>query len=143
MILPDVNVLVFAFKRESQRHDAYAAWLRQVLAGPEEIALVDAVLAGFVRIVTNSRMYAEPAPTDLALAFVQRLRTARASRWLDPGDAVWDRLGSLVAVDGHLRGNRVPDAFLAATALTHGARLATDDRGFGRYDGLRFFHPLG
>lgn len=55
MILPDVNVLVYAFHRDSPRHEAYAAWLAGALGSGEELALTDVVLTGFVRVVTNSR----------------------------------------------------------------------------------------
>lgn len=142
MILPDVNVLVFAYRREAPRHDQYAAWLATVVAGGEELALTDLVLSGFVRIVTNARIFADPAPTSSALAFVDRLIDGRRSRWLPAGGEVWARLRELVAGDPHIHGSRMPDALLAATAMTHHARLATDDRGFARYPGLRHFDPL-
>ena len=54
---------------------------------------------------------------------------------------MWTKLGSLVAEDHRLTGRLVPDAYLAAVALTHNARIATRDRGFGRFPGLRFFDP--
>lgn len=141
MILPDVNVLVYAFRREAERHDAYAAWLAAMVAGGEEIALHDAALTGFVRIVTNPRIVPTPAPTRLALEFVARLRTARRSRWLPAGSACWTRLGELADRDRGITGNLVPDAHLAAVALAHGCRLATADRGFARFPGLDWFDP--
>ncbi len=141
MILPDVNVLVYAFRQESVRHTAYADWLAGLVAGEDELALNDQVLGGFVRIVTNRRIYADPAPTATALAFVDALRAARRARWLPAGGAAWDRLGSLVAADRQIAGNLVPDAVLAAVALAHGCRMATADRGFARFPALRFFDP--
>lgn len=142
MILPDINVLVYAYRAESERHEAYAEWLGRVVAGQEELALVDTVLTGFARIVTNPRIYADPAPTSAALTFVERLIAGPRSTWLPEGGATWARLRALVEGDAILKGDRVPDAYLAAVALTHGIRLATADRGFARYPGLRSFHPL-
>lgn len=138
MILPDVNVLVYAFRREASGHERYAAWLAAVVGGDDELALHDSSLSGFVRIVTNPRVVATPAPTQVALDFVARLRTARRSRWLGAGDLSWARLARLVQAD---RGNLVPDAHLAALAIAHGCRVATADRGFARFPGLDWFDP--
>lgn len=141
MILTDVNVLVYAFRREAEQHDAYAAWLGRVVEGADELALHDGVLAGFVRIVTNARFMPDPAPTSTALEFVTRLRGAARARWVPTGHQTWQALGRLVDQDADIRGNLVPDAHLAATAVAHGCRLATADRGFSRYPGLRWFDP--
>ena len=141
MILPDVNLLVYAFRKESAQHAAYADWLGRVVAGDDELALNDQVLGGFLHIVTNRRIYPDPAPASIALAFVDALRAARRARWLAAGNAAWDKFGSFAQADRQITGNLVPDALLAATAVAHGCRLATADRGFARYPGLRFFDP--
>lgn len=142
MILPDVNVLVYAFRREAEEHEAYAAWLRDVVGGTEELALHDPVLTGFVRIVTHPRIMSEPAPTPVALGFVAALCGAARARWIPAGQPSWEVLTRLVDGDPGIRANLVPDAHLAAVALAHGCRLATADRGFARFPGLRWFDPI-
>jgi uncharacterized protein len=92
--------------------------------------------------VTNPRILAEPAPTSEALAFVDRLRDARRGRPVSATPATWDLFAEHVAKDRGIRGNLVPDAYLAALAITHGCRLATADRGFARFPGLEFFDPI-
>ena len=141
MILPDVNVLVYAFRREAVDHDRYAAWLARLVAGEDELALHDLPLAGFARVVTNPRIMATPAPFTLALEFVHRLIGAPRARWVPAGPLVWTRLSAMAAIDRGLGGNLVPDAHLAAVALTHGCRLATTDRDFARFPGLDWFDP--
>ncbi len=141
MILPDVNVLVYAFRREAAGHQRYAECLAGAVAGEEELALHDTPLAGFVRIVTNPRIVAKPAPPATSLDSVARLRGARRARWLPAGNAAWGRVGGLVAADRGVAGNLVPDAHLAALALAHGCRLATADRGVARFPGLDWFDP--
>lgn len=141
MILPDVDVLVYAFRREAEQHEVYARWLSRLVDGADELALHDPVLAGFVRIVTNPRFLTDPAPVELALEFVTRLRQGTRARWIPPGHQSWETLTRLAEGDRGIRGNLVPDAHLAAVALTHNARLATADRGFGRFPGLRWFDP--
>ncbi|CAN5186947.1 type II toxin-antitoxin system VapC family toxin [soil metagenome] len=141
MILPDVNVLVYAFRREAQHHERYAGWLSEVVAGAEELALHELCLTGFLRIVTNPRIMAVPAPPEHAVDFADRLVAARRGRWLAAPSRTWEQLAGLVRTDRGLRGNLLPDAHLAALALTHGARLATADRGFARFPGLTWFDP--
>lgn len=143
MILPDVNVLVCAYRRESDDHEAYAAWLTRLVAGRDELALVDHCLAGFLRIVTNPRIFADPAPAADALAFVDRVRGARRGRLVASTPATWSAFATLVKADRGLKGNLVPDAYLAALAISHGCRLATADCGFARYAGLDLVDPHG
>jgi uncharacterized protein len=143
VILPDVNVLVYAYRREAQDHATYASWLTAVVAGQDELALADHCLAGFLRIVTNPRTLADPAPTSAALRFVERLRAAPRGRPLAATPATWEVLGAHVRQDRGIRGNLVPDAYLAALAVSHGCRLASADRGFARFPGLDFFDPAG
>lgn len=142
MILPDVNVLVYAFRREATNHERYAQWLAEVVAGGDELALHDLSLVGLVRIVTNRRIVAAPAPLGAALDFVARLRAGRRVRWLPSAAATWEKMEDLGAADQGLVGDLVPDAYLAALALTHGCRLATADRGFARFPGLDWFDPV-
>jgi toxin-antitoxin system PIN domain toxin len=142
VILPDVNVLVYAYRREAVEHDAYAAWLSDVVAGGDELALVDHCLTGVVRIVTNRRIVAKPAPTPHALAFVERLRAAPRARAVTATTATWSVLSELATEDAGVRGNLVPDAYLAALTISHGCRLATRDRGFARFPGLDHFDPV-
>jgi hypothetical protein len=143
VILPDVNVLVYAFRREAQHHERYAAWLTRMVAGAEELALHDIVLAGVARLVTNPRIFADPAPMDVTLEFLARIRSARRARWLSAGDTVWTELDTLARQDRGLRGNLVPDALLAALARAHNCQIATTDRGFARFPGVRSFDPAG
>ena len=142
MILPDVNVLVYAYRVEAERHDDYARWLGDVVRGSEELALVDTALTGFLRIVTSGRIFANPAPTSAAMEFVDRLRWSARGRLLAPTHAAWDTIGSMARTDHQVRGNLVPDAHLAAMAITYHARLATSDRGFARFAGLEWFDPV-
>ncbi|MFT4229805.1 MAG: PIN domain-containing protein [Microbacterium sp.] len=140
MIVPDVNVLVYAFRADAPEHDAYAAWLNATVAR-EALGVSDVILNGFLRIVTHPRITTAPAPIGIALEFTRRLLDAPRTRWLTAGDAAWERLESLAADDAGVRGNLVPDAYIAALCLANGSQLATRDRGFARFPGLRAFDP--
>ena len=141
MILPDVNTLVYSFHRDAGVNDSYAEWLNSALSGSEPVLLADVVLTGFLRVVTNRRIFTDPAPVIDALAFVEALRGSRASLALPPTDAAWRQLARFVENDSYLVGNLIPDAWIAALAVTAGARVATADAGFARFPGLAWFDP--
>ncbi|WP_017203775.1 TA system VapC family ribonuclease toxin [Microbacterium algeriense] len=140
MIVPDVNILVYAFRADSAEHPTYGPWLNEALAH-ESIGVSDTILSGFVRIVTHPRITTAPAPIDAAMAFTRSLLAAPRTQWLTTGPPAWDRFDALAASDRGIRGNLVPDAYIAAVTLANGARLATRDRGFARFPDLRWFDP--
>jgi len=140
MILLDVNVLVYAARREFGRHDLARAWLTAALVGREPVAVTDDVLAAAVRLLSNHRVLATPLTGEQALEFADAVRAAPAAVAPVPSAGRWSLFEHLVH-DLDLRGNDVPDALLAATALDLGARLATFDRGFRRFAGLAVLLP--
>lgn len=140
MILLDVNVLVDR-ARDAVRHRESAAWLSQTLSGSRPVGLADVVLTGCARILTHPRVFADPATPAAAGAYLTAVRSAPASVPLAATPATWRRLEDLLQADAGLRGNLVPDAWLAALARSHGASLATRDRGFGRFPGLSLISP--
>ncbi len=141
MLLADVNVFIHARRRESERHEEHKEWLEGVLDGPEPFGVSELVLSAFVRIVTNHRVYREPTRPAAALEFCDTVLSARATVVVRPGPRHWAIFSDLVrTVDA--RANAVPDAYLAALAIEHGATWVTHDRGFARFDGLRVRRPL-
>lgn len=140
-ILADVNVLVYAFDMSAKHHGICSEWFGATLGGGDQFALVDTVLAGFVRIVTHPKIFEDPAPTADAIAFVDAVIDAPASGWVSSTRAVWRRFSAIAASDSAVHGVMAPDAYLAAVALTHGARFATADRGFARFEGVKWFDP--
>jgi toxin-antitoxin system PIN domain toxin len=141
VILCDVNVLVYAFDETSPHHDRYASWLGDVVSGEQTYGASDVVLSAFLRIVTNPRIFNQPASMDNALAFTERIRDDPACHQVQPGPRHWGIFTRLCRKNG-VRGNRVPDAYLVALAIESGAELASADRGFARFPGLRWRHPL-
>lgn len=142
MILPDVNLLVYAHRTDPPMHAAASAWLDAALVGPEPLGLSDEVLASFLRIVTNRRIYrVDPTPTDVALAAVAAWRAAPSAVNVRAGARHWDIFTRLCQGLG-ATGNDVPDAYLAALAIELDAELQTADVGFSRFPGLRWRNPL-
>jgi uncharacterized protein len=140
VILPDVNVLVHAYRESAEEHTRYATWLNEILQS-DELLLPDAVVVGFVRVVTSAALARPSVSAVEAYTFVDALRRAAWVRTSLGSRIVLDRLRDLCENDPGIRGNLVTDAYLAATAIAHDARLATRDRGFARFPGLRWFDP--
>jgi toxin-antitoxin system PIN domain toxin len=141
VIVCDVNVLVYAFRTDAPDHERYASWLNAQLDTPSAYGVSSTVLAGFVRVTTHPRVFTEPTPTDVALDFCRALMGHPNAVALIPGERHWSIFDSLCREAG-ARGNLVPDAFLAALAVEHGAELVTTDRDFARFSALRWRHPL-
>lgn len=142
MLFLDVNVLVLAHRPDTATEGpAVSQWLEGSLQGTVAVGVTDAVLASAVRVLTNPRIYDVATPPASAAEFAQTIRGAGPTVVLRPGERAWEIFVDLVS--GHrLRGNDVPDAYLAAAALERGATMVTMDRGFARFPGLRVLNPL-
>jgi toxin-antitoxin system PIN domain toxin len=141
MLLPDVNVLIYAHREELDEHTLYARWLTQLATASEPFGLSPLVLSGFLRIVTNARVFSEPTPIALALEFCESLRALPNAVEVLPGPdhwAIFVRLCRASAAQAKL----VPDAYLAALAIESGCELASTDGDFARFADLRWNHPL-
>jgi toxin-antitoxin system PIN domain toxin len=142
VILCDVNILVFALRADSERHDEYADWLNaRTVDSDEAFAVSDHVLSSVLRIVTNRRAFERPSTLDMALGFVEELRDLPNAVLVQPGPRHWGIFTGLCRKT-NATGNLVPDAYFAALAIEHGCEWVTADRGFARFPGLRWRHPL-
>lgn len=141
MQLLDVNVLVYAFRRESPEHEAYLTFVDSLVNGPQAFAVSDVVLSGFVRIVTHPRIFDHPDPIAAALEFVDAVRSASPCVVVAPGERHWS-ISRDLCITARVKGNLVPDAYLAAIAIEHGCELITTDQDFARFPKLRWRHPI-
>lgn len=108
MLCVDVNVLVYAHRRDVSGHSEYRALLERLANGDEPVGIPDLTLGGFVRIVTNRRIFTEPTDTDEAWAAVDALLSAPAVMRLSPGQRHWSLFRQLAAeIDA--RGNDISD----------------------------------
>jgi len=142
MLLPDVNVLVYAHREDSTaEHSSYAAWLTQMATGHEPFALSVLALSGLVRIVTNPRIFSRASTLDEVFAFVAELVARPTARVIGPGPKHLEIFEDLCRNAG-ATGKLTADAQHAAVAIEHGCTLVTTDSDFDRFAGLRWRHPL-
>jgi uncharacterized protein len=141
MILPDVNLLIYAMNADAPRHGLARRWLESVLSGPDPVGFAWTVILAFLRLTTRPGLFAKPLSTVEALDL--------AAAWLEQPSAVIvhpgpDHLGilrRLLSASG-TGGNLTSDAHLAALAMEHGAVLCSCDADFARFGGLQWRDPL-
>jgi toxin-antitoxin system PIN domain toxin len=130
MILPDVNILIYAFRRDNDHHAVCRPWLDAVIAGDARFGISRLAASAVVRITTDHRIYAEPS----------WLEETFHCQLVEPGERHWGIFKRLCLESG-ARGRRVTDAWFAALAIEWGCEWVTMDRDYARFPGLRWAVP--
>lgn len=140
MILPDVNVLVHAFRSDSADHDLCRAWLSGILNGNSRYGISPQVLSGVIRVTTHPRIFVQPSPLTEAIAFCDTLIAPAHCVLVQPTAQHWEIFTRLCqACDA--RGNLVSDAWYAALAIESGCEWITLDRDYARFADLKWRTP--
>jgi len=140
VIVPDVNVLIAAFRSDHEDHGVCRPWLQRALKSDHAYGISELALSAFVRIVTNPRAIRDANSLDEALRFAEAcLRPSQAVR-LSPGPRHWD-IFSRLCRDSHVRGDVITGAYFAALAIEHGCEWITLDGDFARFPGLKWRRP--
>ena len=121
MILPDVNVLVYAHREDAVDHARYRQWLEETIQSGQPYAISDHVLSGFLRVVTHPRVFTTPSPIRLALDFARQVREQANCQVIAPGSRHWQIFTGLCQSIS-ATGNLVPDVWFAALAIESGCR---------------------
>ena len=140
MILPDVNVLIYAFRPEVPEHPRCRQWLQDVVDGDARFGISPFALAAVVRVTTNRRAYPTPSSLDDAFGFSDYLLGQPHCQIVEPGERHWDIFRRL-CIETETRGPIVTDAWYAALAIESGCEWITLDRDFARFPGLRWRLP--
>jgi len=138
--MPDVNILVYAHREETPSHKRFASWLVDLATGPEPFALSELVLHGFIRVVTNPRIFDPPSTTKQDFQFLDALLARPTCSRTRPGHYHWQIFRQLCDGAG-ARGKIVADAAHAALAIENGCEWVTADTDFARFaPPLRWVH---
>ena len=139
----DVNVLLYASDQESPFHDAAVAFLRARAEDPDIFCLTWPVIMGYLRLVTNPRLFARPLAPRAAVDNIAGLLGLPRCRVVSEPEHFLDVYRD-IAVEITARGNLVPDAHVAALAKAHGIRtIYSHDRDFRKFPFLRVVDPVG
>ena len=140
MILPDVNVLIFAFRSDVPQHAVCRRWLLEVIGSSAAFGISPLALAAVVRITTNHRIFRMVSTLDEAFAFCENLLGQPHCRVIEPGERHFDIFRRL-CIETQTVGSRVTDAWFAALAIEWGCDWITLDRDFARFPKLKWSLP--
>lgn len=140
MILPDVNVLIYAFRPETPHHPQCLRWLQAVVDGSARFGISTLSLGAVVRVTTNWRTWHPPSSSNDVFKFCDYLLGQPHCQIVEPRERHWNIFQRL-CVENETRGPRVTDAWYAALAIEWGCEWITLDRDFARFPGLRWRPP--
>ena len=140
MILPDVNVLVYAFRKDVPQHSLCRQWLNKVIKGDERFGISPLALTAVVRVTTNPKLQPAGASHDDAFGFCDDILGQPHCQTVVPGERHWEIFKRL-CVEANIRGPLVTDAWYAALAIEWGCEWITMDRDYARFPGLKWSTP--
>lgn len=141
MIIPDMDVLVYAISGRDRRNARARVWLEDLLNGEETVGWVWPVVWGFVQVSTNPRVTVPALSGDVARMVVTGWLARPNSRILDPGPGHMERVFELLSGTGS-PGGRVREAQVAALAIEYGAEVHSADGEWAKFEGVRWRNPL-
>ena len=141
MIVPDANLLLFAYDAASPHHERAKSWWEECVSGPEPVGLIAVVLFAFIRVGTSPRVFEEPFSIAEASRHVQAWLAAPTTELLSVARADVDQALAWLTEAGS-GGNLTTDAQIAAVARRCRAQVHTADTDFARFPGVRWKNPL-
>jgi uncharacterized protein len=141
MIVPDLNLLVYAYNADAPEHSRARTWWETCLSDIRPVGLAWSVIVGYLRLMTSRKLQLEPCTVPEAMGYLRSWLERPQVEILTPGPRHLDLLDSLMR-DARGSGDLAVDAHLAALAIEHGAELHSNDADFSRFPGLRWINPL-
>jgi toxin-antitoxin system PIN domain toxin len=141
MIIPDINLLLYAHIDSFEQHGSARHWWEALLGGDAEVGVPAPAVFGFVRIATNPRVFDPPMSVEVALRHVELWMQQPIVRCPVPGPRHMQIAFRLLRQLG-TAANLTTDAQLAAFAIESQGELHSSDTDFGRFPGLRWRNPL-
>ncbi len=141
MIIPDVNLLLYANIASFPEHVAARRWWEGLLNGDREVGMASVAIFGFLRIASNPRVFERPLAVDAALGRVEAWLEQGNARLLTPGPRHLEIAFRILRETG-AAANLTTDVQLAALAIEFQGEVHSNDQDFGRFQGLRWVNPL-
>ena len=141
MILPDLNLLVYAYNSDAPAHRRAKAWWESCLSETRPVGLSWVVILGYLRLMTSRRVLVDPFTPQEAIGHIRSWLERPHVQILQPGPRHLDLLDSLMQ-EAQASGDLTTDVHLAALGIEHQAEVHTNDSDFSRCSGLRWMNPL-
>ena len=142
MIVPDINLLVYAYNSGGPFHEEAKEWWEACLSRPGVVGLPWAVILGFVRIMSSNAVFVNPMEPFEAIAHVRTWLDCPQTQIIVPGPRHLEILAEIMSA-ARAPGRLTTDAHLAALAIETQSELHSNDVDFARFPGLRWRNPLG
>jgi toxin-antitoxin system PIN domain toxin len=140
VVLFDVNILVYAHREDTSNHTLCFDLVNRVVNGAYPFGFSDFIASGFLRIITHPQIFNPPTPIRNALSFVSEIRNSPNAVHIQPKKSHWD-IFVMLCKETEVKGNLIPDAYLAALAIESGCLFITTDRDYSRFSDLDWKHP--
>jgi hypothetical protein len=141
VIVPDVNLLLYAHMTGFAEHVRARRWWEQLMNGEKEVGLGAPALFGFVRLATSPQVFDRPFEVIEALARVDVWLSRPQVSFALPGPRHLEIAFGLLRELG-AAANLTTDVQLAALAIEYQGELHSNDADFGRFPRLRWVNPL-
>ena len=141
MISLDVNVLVYAFRQDSVKHEECRDWLSKQIRNRNGLVLIDIVLVGFLRICTHSKIFREPSSISEATNFLTVMISNPNVTLTSSTPETWHTF-SRILEKTNVQGNKISDAWLAAIAMERNATWISTDSDFNLFPNLKLLNPF-
>jgi toxin-antitoxin system PIN domain toxin len=141
VIVPDINLLVFAYNSNAPDHEQARTWWEASLSAPRPVGLAWVVMLGYLRLITSRSVLIDPFLPAEAIGHIRAWLARPQVQVLGPGPRHLDLIEGLMDA-AHASGQMATDVHLAALAIEHQAELFSNDSDFSRFPGLRWTDPL-
>jgi hypothetical protein len=141
MIIPDINLLVYAYNDQAPLHCEARVWWEECMNGKTPIGLPWVVASGFLRLTTHPKILQQPLPVRTAADHVRAWLDQPPVRILQPGARFAELFFAFLEELGS-GGNLTTDAQIAALTVENQAVLHSNDADYFRFSGLRWTNPL-
>jgi len=141
VIVPDANLLIYAYDSTAPAHRRARAWWESALSGQEPVGIPWIVVLAFVRLMTHPTLSDNPMTAAQARERVEEWLRCDHVRLLSPEPTTLNRFFDLLLAVG-TAGNLCTDALIAALAEEHGGTVYSNDADFARFPGIARQNPL-
>jgi uncharacterized protein len=141
LILPDVNILLYAFRPDLPEYSRYKTWLEHIVSSEPAYGMSPQALASVIRIATRPGVFALPSGLASAIDFASALLSHPHCQIIEPGPSHWNIFMDLCRT-ANAKGNLVQNAWFAALAIESGCEWITNDRDYARFAGLQWRAPF-
>jgi len=141
VLIPDINLLIYAYDETSPFHTPSKKWLSQLLNGQNEVGIPLVCILGFIRLVSNHKIFEQPLTPAAACEITRSWLATPTAALLEPGPRHLQLLEKMLA-GSHATSALTTDCHIAALAVEHQGIIHSNDLDFKRFEGLRCVNPL-